>query len=89
MTRKVVKQKVRIYHWGGFSNGVELPELTLGYIVIQRTFIDYREGYMKLNPKEPERLLTVNEEPINCLWSEAILQEFFPEFTGYEVLGEV
>jgi hypothetical protein len=89
MKRKTIKQKARIYHWGGFSNGVELPEVTLGYIVIQRTFLIDRDGYMKSDAKEPERLLTVDGQAINCLWSEVILQEFFPDFTGYELVGEV
>ena len=35
---KVIKQKARIYQWDGFSGGVELPETTLGYIVIERCF---------------------------------------------------
>jgi hypothetical protein len=89
MNRKTVKQKFRIYHWGGFSDGVELPELTLGYIVIQRNFLIDRDGNIKLDSKVRDRLLVVDDADIDCLWSEVILQEFFPGFTGYALVGEV
>lgn len=86
---KTIKQKARIYRWEGFSGGIELPEKTLGYIVIERTFKVFKDGHLKLDSTQPEKLLTVNSEPINCLWNEAVLQEFFPGFTGYELEGEV
>ncbi len=85
MKRRTIKQKVRIYRWEGFSGGIELPEQTLGYIVIERTFKVFKDGNLKLDSAYPEKLLTINEEPINCLWNEAVLQEFFPGFTGYEL----
>jgi hypothetical protein len=69
----------------GFSGGVELPEQTLGYIVIERTFKVFKDGNLKLDSAYPEKLLTINDEPINYLWNEAVLQEFFPGFTGYEL----
>jgi hypothetical protein len=86
---KVIKQKARIYQWDGFSGGVELPETTLGYIVIERRFKLFEDGWMKLDSTQPEKLLTVDEHPINCLWNESALREFFPSFTGYELIGEV
>jgi phage gp29-like protein len=89
MKRQLVKQKARVYRWDGFSGGIELPEITLGYIVIERTFKVFNDGHFKLDSTQSEKLLTVDGRPINCLWSEAVLQEFFPGFTGYELEGEV
>lgn len=89
MKHRTIKQKARIFQWEGFSNGVELPEITLGYIVIERVFKVFNDGNMRLDSTYSEKLLTVNEIKIDCLWNEAVLQEFFPGFTGYEVEGEV
>jgi hypothetical protein len=89
MKRQLIKQKARVYRWDGFSGGIALPEVTLGYIVIERTFKVFKDGHFKLDSTQPEKLLTVDERPINCLWNEAVLQEFFPGFTGYELEGEV
>jgi hypothetical protein len=85
MKRQLIKQKVRVYQWEGFSGGVELPQKTLGYVVIERTFKVFKDGNLKIDRAYPEKILTINGESINYLWSEAVLQEFFPGFTGYEL----
>lgn len=88
MKYKTIKEKLRIYRWEGFSGGVELPEKTLGHIVIERRFKVFSDGHMRLDLTYPEKLLTVNGKAINYLWNMATLQEFFPGFTGYEFEGE-
>lgn len=86
---KTIRQKARIYRWKGFSKGVELPEATLGYIVVERTFKVFEDCHLKLDSTYPEKLLTIDGKPVNCLWNEAVLEEFFPSFTGYKLEGEV
>ena len=61
----------------------------MGYIVVERQFKVFKDGHMKLDATYPEKLLSVNDKPINCLWNMATLQEFFPGFSGYELEGEV
>ncbi len=85
MKRRTIKQKVRVYRWEGFSRGVELPQKTLGYVVIERTFKVFKDGNLKIDRTYPEKILTINQQPVDYLWDEGVLKEFFPDFTGYEL----
>lgn len=82
MKTKLIRQTARVIE----GDGINRPEKTIGYIEIQRQFKVFKDGHMRLDTSAPETLLTVDDRPVNCLWSREILEEFFPGYSGLEVL---
>ncbi|HEY9710581.1 MAG TPA: hypothetical protein V6D48_20395 [Oculatellaceae cyanobacterium] len=85
MKTRIIRQRSRVIS----GDGINRPERTIGYLVIERRFKVWKDGHMRLDPTYPEKLLTVNDQPINCLWNRTTLEEFFPGYSGLEDAGEV
>ena len=86
MKTKLIRQRSRVVT----GDGINTPEMTMGYLVIERRFKVFKDGHMKLDSEGyADRLISINGRPINCLWNMTTLEEFFPGFSGLEVVGEV
>ena len=86
MKTKLIRQRSRVVT----GDGINTPEMTMGYLVIERRFKVFKDGHMRLdNEGYADRLISVNGRPINCLWNRTVLDEFFPGWRGLYDAGEV
>lgn len=86
MKTKLIRQRSRVV----IGDGINSPERTMGYLVIERRFKVFKDGHMRLDSEGyADRLISVNGRPINCLWNRETLDKFFPGWHGLYDAGEV
>lgn len=71
-----MKTLVEVYR-ETMTDGI-LAHKILGHITLER---EISNGKTKA-----VRAIAIDEKSIDTLWSEALIAEFFPEFTGYQYL---
>lgn len=74
--KNLQKTQVEVYR-ETMSDGIFTHE-TLGHITLER---EISKGKTKA-----VRAIAIDEKSIDTLWSEVLIAEFFPEFTGYRYL---
>ena len=74
--KNLQKTQVEIYRETMSDGG--LNHKTLGFITLER---EISKGKTKA-----VRAIAIDEKSIDTHWSEALIAEFFPEFTGYRYL---
>lgn len=82
MKTKLVRQTARVIE----GDGVNTPELTMGYIEIERRFKVYKDGHERLDESFQERITTIDDMPVNYNWSKTALDEFYPGWSTIEVI---
>ena len=69
--------RVHIYReW--ISSGI-MHHKTLGYMTLEREVFEGKTISV--------RVIDIDGSPVNTVWSEVLISEFFPDFTGYQYLS--